>query len=178
MGGTVGFKKVVGRNQTTLPNSLSPSKKRVLFRFRPPIEAFLNPDKINGSYFLTGSPAIDACATWLWLCKRGPENEANMTCRARMPILSTVRSQQHQSCEEVHVRTPAPAIILLMFCIDIAVMKQGIRFSTCLIIVMARHVNQSCRYRRRFKCKVRKIYNMNSCFSDYVGVVEMICRTG
>ena len=83
-----------------------------MFKFSPSSEVCLNPDKINAYflsakyrnisifllisvYFFPESPAIDACATWLWLRKRGPENEANMPRRARMPILLTVHCVQH-----------------------------------------------------------------------------------
>ena len=65
--------------------------QRKVFKFRPPNEVFSNPEKINGTYFFTESSPIDACATKLWLCKRVPENEANMPCRPRMPIMPTVQ---------------------------------------------------------------------------------------
>ena len=82
------------------PNDCFPSKKGVEIQ-TPQNEAFLNQDKISGAYFYPDSLAIDACASRLWLYKRG--KKMKQTCYVALECRFCPQRNEVGlvSCEEI-----------------------------------------------------------------------------
>ena len=69
-------------------NMSSPRRKLFTWRSPSPTKRVLDVDKTSSLFYYLTHLTLITCATYLWLYKRGAENEANIPYRARRPICS------------------------------------------------------------------------------------------